>query len=813
MKSMKSGVVRMLSCILVAFSATVAFCDEYAEPVYYVTNPGGSTSNALSECVFTCYSGGVESASTYAAFNMATAGTLVKRGAGWITVEEDHDAFVGDVHVEAGVLCCRATNGLGYSTASTVKVHDGATLYMDSPSTTLASTYRRKLVLEGAGAADMDGALHARYGKGTGDSNWPFLYNPTLSGDSTIAIDAPSRLLFMSYWLWPDVAAHTLRLKGVAKTRPVMESYATFRNTSQDPGEVILDNLEFRLRDANPDFLGSSANILSVTNKSRVIFAVTGGNREWTLKLDDTRSIDLYNGSSMSDDAATNMVIAAMNKWQGPVVLNCDLPLRKWDEPSKRFALSLLGPVGGKGGIRSFDSTDNSRKLVLNLANADNTFEGGVSLDASSLFLHATTALPADGGALVLTNGVLGLAVAGEFALPDCEFSGNSRVIGVAGASGQAKGITKSGAGTLDCDCILSAEKLDVRGGTYRQSPFSWSCVAGLSVYSNSYTKANYDAADPEMTYIGTQTALLATRMNNAFWGNDTTSKNKMFVYRGYMWNRGDSDVTWTFALAADDGAFLVIDGQEIVRNTRYNAKTATVTLTPGAHSFELRIWNDTGYRGALDYDLITTFDGNKWSYEGKVVMPVVDGVKRSDLGSWHGDRGFMYKVGEPTYFDTDYAFPTDPGDGSLFTTTTNETDIAALAPQYDEAVFASGTTLDVNGWPTVVKSLKGLPAVVNGDLTISEEWTIPVSEVVAGGCLTVSGKLNFGESASVRVDNPALLHSATKRIAVRANGGVTIPQSLEDAPLVEGGKYVLRRISPTELSIEHAHGFMLIFR
>ena len=112
-KQIKSRIARMLAGILVAVVAAVAFGDEYAEPVYYVTNPGGSTSNAISECVFTCQNGGVESDSSYAAFNLATAGTLVKRGTGWVTIEEDHSASTGDVHVEAGVLCCKSKYGRG----------------------------------------------------------------------------------------------------------------------------------------------------------------------------------------------------------------------------------------------------------------------------------------------------------------------------------------------------------------------------------------------------------------------------------------------------------------------------------------------------------------------------------------------------------------------------------------------------------------------------------------------------------------------------------------------------------------------------
>ena len=81
------------------------------------------------------------------------------------------------------------------------------------------------------------------------------------------------------------------------------------------------------------------------------------------------------------------------------------------------------------------------------------------------------------------------------------------------------------------------------------------------------------------------------------FWnGNYNT-----WVYTGYIWNRGTTDVTWTWRFTFDDQVALWIDNK-LVRFVTLAAglQYANYTLTPGPHPIEIRFADGTGNVGPI---------------------------------------------------------------------------------------------------------------------------------------------------------------------------------------------------------------------
>ena len=147
-------------------------------------------------------------------------------------------------------------------------------------------------------------------------------------------------------------------------------------------------------------------------------------------------------------------------------------------------------------------------------------------------------------------------------------------------------------------------------------------------------------------SYFNTTTANPKTAVQlTTVAANTSIRATQTWVYSGYINNPGTSNVTWTFAENYDDAARLLIDGTQIFYSTTYSDQTSgTYTLTPGLHSFELRVGGNGTPNG-----------------------PNGTGVSNTGLGvAYSTDGGATYRA------------LTDPGDGSLFRLT-NVARLAAL--------------------------------------------------------------------------------------------------------------------------------------
>lgn len=137
--------------------------------------------------------------------------------------------------------------------------------------------------------------------------------------------------------------------------------------------------------------------------------------------------------------------------------------------------------------------------------------------------------------------------------------------------------------------------------------------------------------SDWPVTNILTQ---LTTRMANTN-ARPPWSENITYVYWGYLWNRAETNVTWTFAENVDDNAFLRIDETVLLLNGGWNTTTtATMTLTPGAHLFEARFGNGGGGAGLVTsgWWQTTTF-GFGVDFLGRNETNIANYVALTDLG------------------------------------------------------------------------------------------------------------------------------------------------------------------------------------
>ena len=151
---------------------------------------------------------------------------------------------------------------------------------------------------------------------------------------------------------------------------------------------------------------------------------------------------------------------------------------------------------------------------------------------------------------------------------------------------------------------------------------------------------------------------------------------NSTVGYIGSINNNTGSAVTWTFAENFDDGLYLAIDGNQVLKDNAWDAPTtANYTLAPGRHTFELRLGQGNGGVGPSDAD---------WLNNG--------------IGFGYDPQGRNEKVA------ADYLPITgDPGNGFTFDTGNLA---GQVLPATTSVVMSSNTTLDMTGATQMVGSL-----------------------------------------------------------------------------------------------------------
>jgi len=342
---------------------------------------------------------------------------------------------------------------------------------------------------------------------------------------------------------------------------------------------------------------------------------------------------------------------------------------------------------------------------------------------------------------------------------------------------------------------------IHVTGGTLKPSTVPAPGLFEGRIDDNSFDKVT---PNPATAIEFTTTAANGSCGENGSINGKLWPKNSTYVYTGYIWNRSESDVTWTFAENFDDSVLLVIGGTTVINGGGgWNVPTkGTITLAPGPHAFEVRFGQGGG--GAA---------GNVagW-WTSSAISFAVD---------WQGRDAENLSY---------YEVPTDPGDGSLFTRT-------ATNPLAMESVFAeaevrleTGTTLDLNGESCAVGLLTGGGSVINGTLasgtvlspagdeaigtlvldgvTLSEGTTYRVT--VSGAtsdCLTSTGTMDLSQVLIVSATDAELTESTY--VIAQAVGGFA-----GDKPAISGfpSKYKIVRAA-TEMRLTSQGGAVMLLK
>ena len=276
--------------------------------------------------------------------------------------------------------------------------------------------------------------------------------------------------------------------------------------------------------------------------------------------------------------------------------------------------------------------------------------------------------------------------------------------------------------GNVDVGASLrTAEPIRVNAGVLRMPP---SAQPGL--YEGALSGSDNETDWPTANVLIQLTTRLANTNAKPPWSDNIT-----FVYWGYIWNRAETNVTWTFGENIDDNALLKIDGTTLLNNGTWNGPTiANVTLSPGPHLFEARFGNGGGGAG------------------------LVDGSQSGGNLSWWKTNTFGFGVdylGRNETNIANFAALTDPGNGSLLCLTpilgdpSNRIDTAATVELGAAGVLDLGT----NTYSQTLANLRGSGIVSNGVLAVTGH--IAPGGTNAIGALTVAN--SSGLTGTLRVD------------------------------------------------------------
>ena len=770
----------LMIVVSISLCATVG---AFEEPVYTVTVAEGT--NSLDEAMVEVTQNGETTTKAFSDLTLDQGGTFVKKGNGWLQSSTAMSVFTGEIVIEEGALIVSEDGQTGvvnteatatrYRTDWTGFAHlvisNGATLVVDCSSAT--PHLRQPVTFEGEGLNGM-GAI---FNINTSSGNSFYNAQLTMSGDALVCTEGSGRMSFGYSRM--DMNGHTLTSRGVG-SRGVHVFCGMAMHT---PGHIVLDYMRGYFS-ASKEWDGTAENTVTATNNAQLYMYGFGGTVPWTF-VNRCSNLSAY---SSAGSATWNR--PTQNRWDGPVQLEEDISFGSSSLSTTNHGMAFFGPFMGPAGF-------SLKYMWLHLHSTSNTFEGGVTVNSHGrLALGGNGALPVNGGPVKMTDGGEVLFMDDsqqldtmDYPVMDWTVAANNTVAFPGTTNCTVAGLVKRGAGMLDLAGPVSVTGVtELASGTlripYEQAGLceGWidPAVAGETAGSDVIGKLQYTATN--RVVLGAE---LAYTSNLGLWQRDPIQPWSLtLVYHGYIWNREPTNVTWIIAQSMYKGSYLYIDGGTRRKGYGVPGQTSgsevsyyhggspsdnkriafyTVNVSPGPHRIDLRTYtqgskNDTGRWGPCQYE-------------------PTNAIWKANFGwaiDWNGTKSTNC---------ADYAEIRDPGDGSLFTTTTNgmnET-LAALTPKFDHLKF-SGGTLDACGSSLSVKTLEcGAGMLTNsnayatsGTLTVGER--LKVNGGNAGGTLRVNGKLAFKEGATLQTEDLALLKRGDYTLVTATDGIEGLP-------------------------------------
>lgn len=615
---------------------------------------------------------------------LGDADDLVKLGGGTV-VFENRPGYNGNILIKDGFGFASATNAFGTGVGTT-RVFAGAQLVTSNGVAKALNFPDENFILEGTGPDGM-GAMRCLSNVAQHSGPKSLGKNISLSGDALITTSKEH-----DFHGLVNLGGHTLTVRGNFFWE---DAVVTNGNVVQSTGLCVFPT--------QCSFKGGPSCVYTLTNNAVFGFCWSVLDKaDWTLDVQEG-TLNLYNDGQD-------------NRWNGPVILRRPTSCTgngggTYPYNTVRFPKKVTGP----GGFRM-----NGTRQELRLGSSENDFAGGITMKGGRLRVDAPGAVPRDGGKLYLTNTIVYFANVASNDFPSVEFSGTGRVEKCRGTWKES--VVKTGAGELEYASLLTADLLDVRGGSVRFSPKALAGLnAGTKVYSDTpSTQAAFQNTDLLVT---NSVESRLSMMEKSGW-----AANVLVSYDGYIWNTNTTDVTWTWHCCIDDACDVWLDGARVIQQSGWTKiVTTNLTLTPGPHRFIVRAYNGGGGSGASNAN-------GAWVNSG--------GVNCNTKGLVV-DREARGEKNNADY----YSALVDPGDGSLFTV-----DVALRL--FTTMKFASGTDLKLSGMRCETANLEGLPTVGAGTLVVNERWTLDGAAVKAGGCLAAAGKVVFGAGAQVDVSD-----------------------------------------------------------
>jgi len=281
-----------------------------------------------------------------------------------------------------------------------------------------------------------------------------------------------------------------------------------------------------------------------------------------------------------------------------------------------------------------------------------------------------------------------------------------------------------------------------------------------------------------------------------------------------------------SFALALAGGGKLLIDGVEVLRNLSsnwYYLWTNTISLAPGPHTFDLRLYNaGYGIGGCRQPYLHWPDDGSSYN-------------------TWSNYMGFAYDpngcgLSSDTAFDSlnylkaqNGAGGIPGGDGYLFTRDARTRDeclddiveVTRTRASFAELAARPGTVLDLDGsaLPLKVPAFQGFTTVTNGNLTINDTWRLTGGDLdtADNSTLRVDGKLTFAAGAKIVLEDAEAFCNL-----FRGQGGFVVASArdgIEGMPVLEkqaddpSAAHWYLSLQDNELVLHYSPGTVIILR
>ena len=751
---MSTGKARLYSKIvgLVIISAAI-LPEVHGEPYVVTVNDGEQTVDAA----FVTALGASEA--------------LVKRGSGILRSNSLLGGYAGEIRVEEGVFVVTENGSLGTAAGET-SISNGATLLLDIATANAYNNEGEKVHISGSGAAGYGGVV---VNDGAYQQFMFYKGQLILEGDAVV-----SRSVTGSRY---DVQQSELVMNGHTLTIDMGTlGYAFYiaRTRVREPGNIVVNSGRLYIEgNSNAAWDGTAANVITVKNGASIRRQESNAVIPWTLVLENGAYYDAWPDryNFWQDDS--------YYRWDGPVQVG------GWCLFSENGGTRMLfeGPISGTGPMYLTAGW-------LWLVNAGNTFSGQVYFNGHGAATSST------GGVVVCSNGALPATSAGakirmgdlvfktseDLDLPPVEIEGYGSIVGGKGVMASLK---KTGDGLLDIQGVFNVTgRTELAGGVIRlaKAPIGnpglikstlLASETGVDIWKMLWEDFGSSGVTFEDQGVRTLGFDVMTGTGPSYW----PSSNMAVKYTGYLWNRTNEDVTWSFYSYVNQAARLSIDGQESMTQFQStgHAVHGPVTLTPGPHKVEM--WVVCGGNSAAGGVPETGY-------------PLGFGVDR---------QGRTAEVGE------NFAALEDPGDGSLLTSDTmtkQDFDYSVARTRLADLSLASGTVLDLNDpdASAEVGILSGSGIVSNGLLHVSEKWVIRPDDLleVRNGGLVIddTATLDFGDISS--------FPSVQGGVVIARVSGAVVGLNRFSVP-AEGWR--LRRNGAGEIVLKRADGCILTFR